>query len=320
MSCRTAARSGRASPPWVRQIRARQAWTREDAEVLDDSLLPEGWTLARVREIEPSAELLDPADHHVVADERPASRDYQVLRASAILSFSGLCLCLVSAPGEPDEWWMGQLDSSDGSIVCWSDYGPDLEAAIRGLKERRCSERFDRSPDSLLVLMPIEHEGAEARVVAVRAMRLPKARPCHGVVGNHHGSFKRPAADLAAVPATEKVGTPRGGELTIGSPHEVRGQIAEVEVGRDQAPVATGRAVVVSRLETLRKVSERNPIHQSGDSGHGLRGPLNGEAQDGHRTSLAEPRRVSVRQDRATRRRSSLPAAREVAWTGMLAL
>lgn len=107
-----------------RQIRTRQARTREDAEVIDDSLLPEGWTLARVREIEPSAELLDPADHHVVADERPASRDYKVLRASAILSFSGLCLCLVSEPGEPDEWWMGQLDSSDGSIACWSDHGP----------------------------------------------------------------------------------------------------------------------------------------------------------------------------------------------------
>ena len=98
-----------------------------------ESKLPEGWTLDRVREVEPSAELLDPADHFVVADERPAADGYEVLDPSVILSFSGLCLCLVRAAGSAGGWWMGHLDADDGSIACWGDYGPDLEDAIRAL-------------------------------------------------------------------------------------------------------------------------------------------------------------------------------------------
>lgn len=53
------------------------------AHVVDESALPEGWTLARVRAIEPAAELLDPSAHYVVADERPASADYDVLKPTS---------------------------------------------------------------------------------------------------------------------------------------------------------------------------------------------------------------------------------------------
>nr|WP_246193387.1 IS5 family transposase [Kitasatospora atroaurantiaca] len=38
-------------------------------------------------------------------------------------------LCLVRAD---DDWYMGQLDS-DGSVICWASYGPDLGEAIQGL-------------------------------------------------------------------------------------------------------------------------------------------------------------------------------------------
>jgi hypothetical protein len=77
------------------------------------SPLPDGWTLERVRAIEPSAVLLDVSPHVVFASE---SEDYEELPpARCILSFSGLCL--VQVEGD-DEWWMGQPDESDGSIVC----------------------------------------------------------------------------------------------------------------------------------------------------------------------------------------------------------
>lgn len=101
--------------------------------VVDESTLPEGWTLARVRSMEPSAELLDPNAHYVVADQRPTTTEYEVLTATAILSFSGLCLCRVAEPDGTFLWWMGQLDESDGSITCWSPYSDDLGEAIRHL-------------------------------------------------------------------------------------------------------------------------------------------------------------------------------------------
>lgn len=101
--------------------------------VASESALPEGWTLARAREIEASAELLDPADHFVVVRGHPGAGDYDVLDPSVIVNFSGLCLCLVQSPWSPAEWWMGELDAEDGSIACWSAYGLDLGEAIRGL-------------------------------------------------------------------------------------------------------------------------------------------------------------------------------------------
>lgn len=90
--------------------------------------LPDGWTVDRVRVLEPRVELLNPADHDIfVADGNDRE---QLPPATCILSFEGLCLVRVEGD---DDWWMGDLDESDGSIVCWSPYGPDLERAIRSL-------------------------------------------------------------------------------------------------------------------------------------------------------------------------------------------
>jgi hypothetical protein len=112
---------------------ASSALATDNGGVVDESVLPDGWTLARVRSMEPHAELLDPHAHHVVADQRPTRTELEVLTPSAILSFSGLCLCRVPDDDGTSWWWMGQLDESDGSIVCWSPYSDDLGDAIRAL-------------------------------------------------------------------------------------------------------------------------------------------------------------------------------------------
>jgi hypothetical protein len=90
--------------------------------------LPAGWDLARVRAMWPGAELLPPDAHPVYWSKGPHQRDE--LKAQLILNFGGMCL--VRALGDP-AWWMGQLNQSDGSIVCWSQYGTDLERAIQAL-------------------------------------------------------------------------------------------------------------------------------------------------------------------------------------------
>lgn len=103
--------------------------------VTDESTLPAGWTLERVRGLEPGAEMLDPSAHFVVSSHTGQEPDYEVLQPTAILTFDGLCLCLVPEPDGSSWWWMGQLDITDGSITCWSTYseGNDLEHAIRSL-------------------------------------------------------------------------------------------------------------------------------------------------------------------------------------------
>ncbi len=55
---------------------------------------------------------------------------YEELKAEVIINFNGMCL--VRAAGE-SAWWMGQLHDGDKSIVCWGQYGADLERAIRAL-------------------------------------------------------------------------------------------------------------------------------------------------------------------------------------------
>jgi len=101
--------------------------------VVDESVLPDGWTLARMRSMEPNAELVDPDDLHVVADQRPTKAELEALTPPVILSFSGLSLCRVQEDDGTSWWWMGQLNESDGSIVCWSPYSDDLGDAIRAL-------------------------------------------------------------------------------------------------------------------------------------------------------------------------------------------
>lgn len=74
----------------------------------------------------PMQRLLRPArwDTGAVRDEVPR---YVVDQPDLILSFHDLCLAEAG-----DEWFMGQIDT-DGSVVCWASYGPDLAEAIRGL-------------------------------------------------------------------------------------------------------------------------------------------------------------------------------------------
>jgi hypothetical protein len=55
---------------------------------------------------------------------------YQELHPDVIISFAGQCL--LRSSGDPS-WWMGEVDKTDGSIVCWGRYGEDLEEAIRNL-------------------------------------------------------------------------------------------------------------------------------------------------------------------------------------------
>jgi hypothetical protein len=55
-----------------------------------------------------------------------------------ILSFSGLCLCLVPESRGSWERWMGEMVAAGGSIVCWSTYGRELGDAI---VQRNCRRR-----------------------------------------------------------------------------------------------------------------------------------------------------------------------------------
>lgn len=86
-----------------------------------------------MRSLEPRAELLDPETHRVVADQRPAKTEIELLTPTAIISFSGLCLCLVPEDDDSSWWWMGQLDETEALIRCWSPYSDDLGDAIRAL-------------------------------------------------------------------------------------------------------------------------------------------------------------------------------------------
>lgn len=89
--------------------------------------LPEGWTIERVRSAsaDPEAVLLSLERLVVVEDHRLG--DYTVLHADVIISFTGICLVRAG-----DDWFMGDVDT-DGSVICWASYGPDLGEAIRGL-------------------------------------------------------------------------------------------------------------------------------------------------------------------------------------------
>ncbi|MFF1790193.1 hypothetical protein ACFVX9_27500 [Kitasatospora sp. NPDC058243] len=89
--------------------------------------LPDGWTIERVRSAseDPEAALLT-LERLVVVEEHGRA-DYVSLRPDVILSLHGLCLVRAD-----DDWYMGELDS-DGSVICWVAYGPDLGEAIQGL-------------------------------------------------------------------------------------------------------------------------------------------------------------------------------------------
>ena len=85
--------------------------------------------LARVRDHAPAARLLDPSAHDVF---RVTDSDRVRLDARTVIDCDGLCLVLA----DPDDgWWMGQLDRSGGSIVCWGTYAEadDLATALAAL-------------------------------------------------------------------------------------------------------------------------------------------------------------------------------------------
>ena len=89
--------------------------------------LPPGWDLQRIRAMEPLSELLIASEHHVYYQQ---GQELETLKPACIISFSGLCLV---RPIDEADWYMGDLDTTDGSIVCWASYGSDLAEAIRAL-------------------------------------------------------------------------------------------------------------------------------------------------------------------------------------------
>ncbi|WP_405891111.1 hypothetical protein OG612_04360 [Streptomyces sp. NBC_01527] len=89
--------------------------------------LPDGWTIERVRSAsqDPQAARLS-LERLVVVEEHDLA-DYTLLHSDVILSFTGICLARAGG-----DWFMGEVDT-DGSVICWASYGPDLGEAIRGL-------------------------------------------------------------------------------------------------------------------------------------------------------------------------------------------
>ena len=95
---------------------------------VDGDDLPVGWTLERVREVgqlRDAPQLLDRKTP--VALDTPEGA--QAIAPSVLIECGGLVLVLDSVEGE---WLMGQ-QADDGSVECWSSYGPDLAFALRSL-------------------------------------------------------------------------------------------------------------------------------------------------------------------------------------------
>ena len=89
--------------------------------------LPDGWTIERVRSASDDPEAVLLSLERLVVVEEHGGADYTVLQPDVIISFTGICLVRAG-----DDWFMGDVDT-DGSVICWASYGPDLGEAIRGL-------------------------------------------------------------------------------------------------------------------------------------------------------------------------------------------
>lgn len=90
--------------------------------------LPDGWTLERVREVgqlRDAPRLLDRGTP--VTLDTPEGR--QAIEPAGLIECGGLILVFDSAKSE---WLMGQ-QADDGSVMCWSSYGADLEFALQSL-------------------------------------------------------------------------------------------------------------------------------------------------------------------------------------------
>ncbi|MFJ3965685.1 hypothetical protein [Streptomyces sp. NPDC090036] len=89
--------------------------------------LPAGWTIEQIRSLSHDRTANPLSTGRLVVVETADRHAYVELRPEVILGFHDLCLVL-----DDGEWLMGRLDT-DGSVVCWASYGPDLAEAIRSL-------------------------------------------------------------------------------------------------------------------------------------------------------------------------------------------
>ncbi|WP_051837253.1 hypothetical protein [Streptomyces sp. NRRL F-2580] len=89
--------------------------------------LPTGWTIEQIRALSQDRRATALSRDRLVVVEEPGRSEYATLQPEVILGFHDLCLVL-----DDGEWFMGQLDT-DGSVVCWASYGPDLAGAILSL-------------------------------------------------------------------------------------------------------------------------------------------------------------------------------------------
>ncbi|MCX5380359.1 hypothetical protein [Streptomyces sp. NBC_00091] len=91
------------------------------------SRLPAGWTIEQIRTLSQDRTATALSLDRLAVAEDPNQSEYTTLQPEVILGFHDLCLVL-----DDGDWFMGHLDT-DGSVVCWASYGPDLAEAIRNL-------------------------------------------------------------------------------------------------------------------------------------------------------------------------------------------
>jgi len=91
------------------------------------------WDIARIRAEsgDEKAHFVDgPVKASIYARQEDGRSVDEPLRVRRALAVGGLFL--IEAEDEPDNWYMGQMAKDGGSIECWGQYGPLLDA-IRGL-------------------------------------------------------------------------------------------------------------------------------------------------------------------------------------------
>jgi hypothetical protein len=89
--------------------------------------LPVGWTLERAAQVAGCPVSLVPLDTEVFDEGPDGLRDR--VEADLIIGCCDLYLVRETATGD---YLMGAGDS-DGAVICWASYGPDLEQALLGL-------------------------------------------------------------------------------------------------------------------------------------------------------------------------------------------
>lgn len=99
----------------------------------DEAILPEGWTLERLREVgqSPTVQLLPSSTPVFFFQDPPGSPEpvTHALEPEVIIDFR--YRVLVRAVRDP-EWYMGEFND-EGAVMCWGAYGSDLLRAIRAM-------------------------------------------------------------------------------------------------------------------------------------------------------------------------------------------